>query len=88
MFILDESGSNIVKGDAASLKADGRYRFGVRIESPGNGGNWGMTVSSMRAFRDRSEIDKLLSTPGMAVISKLGKDNADKVISSITSNNI
>ena len=32
---------------------------------------------------DRSEIDKLLSTPGMAIMSKLGKDNSDKIVSSI-----
>lgn len=37
---------------------------------------------------DRSEIDNLLSTPGMAILSKLGKDNADKVIASLTANNI
>lgn len=45
-----------------------------------NGGNYGCL--------DRSEIDKLLSTPGMAIISKLGRDKSDKVVSSITSNNI
>lgn len=37
---------------------------------------------------DRSEIDNLLSTSGMAVLSKLGKDNSDKLLSSLVSNNI
>lgn len=42
-----------------------------------NGGDYGCM--------DRSEIDKLLSTPGMAIISKLGKDNMDKFVSTLTS---
>lgn len=37
---------------------------------------------------DRSEIDNLLSTQGMAILSKLGKDNSDKVLVSLTANNI
>ncbi|MDD3362786.1 MAG: hypothetical protein PHW34_14055 [Hespellia sp.] len=37
---------------------------------------------------DRSEIDQLLRTSGMALISKLGKDNSDKIISSLTDGNI
>ena len=37
---------------------------------------------------DRSEIDNLLSTSGMAVLSKLGKDNSDKLLTSLVSNNI
>ena len=45
-----------------------------------NGGDYGCL--------DRSEIDNLLSTSGMAVISKLGKDNADKLLGSLVSNNI
>jgi len=45
-----------------------------------NGGDYGCL--------DRSEIDKLLSTSGMAVISKLGKDNMDKFVSALTSANI
>ncbi len=45
-----------------------------------NGGDYGCL--------DRSEIDNLLSTPGMAILSKLGKDNADKLLLSLTSNNI
>lgn len=45
-----------------------------------NGGDYGCL--------DRSEIDKLLSTPGMAVLSKLGKDNTDKILSALTTNNI
>lgn len=45
-----------------------------------NGGDYGCL--------DRSEIDKLLSTPGMAILSKLGKDNSDKLLSYLVSNNI
>lgn len=45
-----------------------------------NGGDYGCL--------DRSEIDNLLSTPGMAVLSKLGKDNSDKLLSSLVNNNI
>lgn len=45
-----------------------------------NGGDYGCL--------DRSEIDNLLSTPGMAVMSKLGKDNADKLLASLVSSNI
>lgn len=45
-----------------------------------NGGDYGCL--------DRSEIDNLLSTPGMAILSKLGKDNEDKLLPSLISNNI
>lgn len=45
-----------------------------------NGGDYGCL--------DRSEIDNLLRTSGMAILSKLGKDNADKLLSSLVSNNI
>lgn len=45
-----------------------------------NGGDYGCL--------DRSEIDNLLATPGMAVLSKLGKDNSDKLLTSLVSNNI
>lgn len=45
-----------------------------------NGGNYGCL--------DRSEIDKLLSVPGMAVIAKVGKDNRDKLIPALVSSNI
>lgn len=45
-----------------------------------NGGDYGCL--------DRSEIDKLLSTSGMAIISKLGKDNMDKFVTMLTSTNI
>ena len=45
-----------------------------------NGGNYGCL--------DRSEINRLLNTPGMAIISKLGKDNGDKLIESLIGNNI
>lgn len=45
-----------------------------------NGGDYGCL--------DRSEIDKLLSTPGMAILSKLGKDNSDKLLTSLVGNNI
>lgn len=45
-----------------------------------NGGDYGCL--------DRSEIDNLLSTPGMAVLTKLGKDNSDKLLSSLVGNNI
>lgn len=45
-----------------------------------NGGDYGCL--------DRSEIDNLLSTPGMAILSKLGKDNTDKLLSSLVDNNI
>lgn len=45
-----------------------------------NGGDYGCL--------DRSEIDNLLSTSGMAVLSKLGKDNSDKILTSLVSNNI
>lgn len=45
-----------------------------------NGGDYGCL--------DRSEIDNLLCTPGMAILSKLGKDNADKLTSVLQSNNI
>ena len=37
---------------------------------------------------DRSEIDQLLSTSGMAVITKLGKDKADRLVPAITENNV
>lgn len=45
-----------------------------------NGGDYGCL--------DRSEIDNLLCTSGMAILSKLGKDNADKLTSVLLSNNI
>lgn len=45
-----------------------------------NGGDYGCL--------DRSEIDNLLSTPGMAVMSKLGKDNSDKLLASLVTTNI
>lgn len=45
-----------------------------------NGGDYGCL--------DRSEIDNLLSTSGMAILSKLGKENSDKLLSSLVSNNI
>lgn len=45
-----------------------------------NGGDYGCL--------DRSEIDNLLSTSGMAILSKLGKDNSDKLLSSLITNNI
>lgn len=45
-----------------------------------NGGDYGCL--------DRSEIDKLLGTPGMSIISKLGKDNMDKFVSTLTNANI
>lgn len=45
-----------------------------------NGGDYGCL--------DRSEIDNLLSTSGMAILSKLGKDNEDKLLPSLISNNI
>lgn len=45
-----------------------------------NGGDYGCL--------DRSELDNLLCTPGMSVLSKLGKDNADKLTSALQSNNI
>lgn len=45
-----------------------------------NGGDYGCL--------DRSEIDNLLCTSGMAIMSKLGKDNADKILPSLVSNNI
>lgn len=45
-----------------------------------NGGDYGCL--------DRSEIDQLLSVPGMSVLSKLGKDNTDKLLASLASNNI
>lgn len=45
-----------------------------------NGGDYGCL--------DRSEIDNLLCTQGMAILCKLGKDNSDKVLTSLTTNNI
>ena len=45
-----------------------------------NGGDYGCL--------DRSEIDNLLATPGMAILSKLGKDNSDKLLVSLVGNNI
>ena len=45
-----------------------------------NGGNYGCL--------DRSEIDKLLSVPGMAVIAKLKRENRDRLISALVSSNI
>lgn len=45
-----------------------------------NGGDYGCL--------DRSEIDNLLATPGMAILSKLGKDNSDKLLASLVGNNI
>jgi len=45
-----------------------------------NGGDYGCL--------DRSEIDNLLCTQGMSILCKLGKDNADKVLASLTTNNI
>lgn len=45
-----------------------------------NGGDYGCL--------DRSEIDNLLATPGMAILSKLGKDNSDKLLISLVGNNI
>ena len=45
-----------------------------------NGGNYGCL--------DRSEIDQLLQTPGMAVIAKVGKENKEKLIPALTSSNI
>ena len=58
IFIFDASRSNIVKADATSLKPNTTYRLAVGILSPSNGGNWGVTVSNIRAFKDRSGIDK------------------------------
>jgi hypothetical protein len=45
---------------------------------------------SERGCVDRGEVNELLRTKGMAVISKLGQDNADteKLLASIKSNNI
>lgn len=37
---------------------------------------------------DRSEIDNLLGTSGMAILSKLGKDNSEKLLTSLVGNNI
>lgn len=45
-----------------------------------NGGNYGCL--------DRSEIDKLLSIPGRAVIAKVKRENRDKLISALVSSNI
>ena len=45
-----------------------------------NGGDYGCL--------DRSEIDNLLSVSGMALLSKLGKDNSDKLLASLIGNNI
>ena len=45
-----------------------------------NGGDYGCL--------DRSEIDNLLRTFGMAVLSKLGKDNSEKLLPALVSNNI
>lgn len=45
-----------------------------------NGGDYGCL--------DRSEIDNLLCTSGMAILSKLGKDNSGKLLVSLVSNNI
>ena len=45
-----------------------------------NGGDYGCL--------DRSEIDNLLSTSGMAILSKLGKDNSDKLLNFLVGNNI
>ena len=57
MFMFDESRSNILKADATSLKPDAKYRFGVCVYSPGST-NWGVTVSNIRSFKDRTGIDK------------------------------
>jgi hypothetical protein len=45
---------------------------------------------SERGVIDRGEVDELLRTSGMAVISKLGRDNSDtqKLLLSLKSNNI
>lgn len=45
-----------------------------------NGGDYGCL--------DRSEINNLLATPGMAILCKLGKDNSDKILASLTTSNI
>lgn len=37
---------------------------------------------------DRSEINNLLSTPGMATLAKIAKDNEDKIIPALVSSNI
>jgi len=58
MFMFDESRLNILKGDATSLKPEAKYRFGVYIYSPGNGGNWGVTVSNVKVYKDRGGVDK------------------------------
>lgn len=75
IFVLDNSKYN----DKMKIN-DIFYTHLSAFLSNENGGDYGCL--------DRSEIDKLLSTPGMAIISKLGKDNADKMVSSIKSNNI
>jgi len=56
MFMFDESRSNIVKGDATSLKPDARYRFGVGIYTPGS--NYGVSVSNVKAYKDRGGIEQ------------------------------
>ena len=45
---------------------------------------------SERGCVDRGEINELLRTPGMAIVSKLGKENADtkKLLTTLKSNNI
>lgn len=45
-----------------------------------NGSNYGCL--------DRSEIDNLLATQGMAILCKLGKDKSDQILPSLTTNNI
>jgi len=56
MFMFDESRSNIVKGDATSLKPDARYRFAVYFYSPGS--NYGVSVSNVKAYKDRGGIEQ------------------------------
>ena len=56
IFMFDESKNNIIQGDANSLKLDGRYRFGVFFNTPGD--NYGVTVSNFKSSKDRTGIDK------------------------------
>lgn len=75
MFILDNS------KHSDKLKINEIFFTHLNgLLSNDNGGDYGCL--------DRSEIDQLLSTPGMAIINKLGKDNTEKFLPTLLNENI
>ncbi|MDE7308519.1 MAG: hypothetical protein K2N61_07640, partial [Lachnospiraceae bacterium] len=75
VFILD----NDMHGDKMKINEIFFTHFHALLANE-NGSSYGCL--------DRGEIDRLLETPGMAVMTKLGKDKGEQMIVSLTENNI